>query len=100
MPNRRQSYPTDPAILKNDGSRRKRKMRQTISQQILKQLNGLPSVEQRRVLAFARALGQTMPAGAFWDELSRIAAGIDRADLRRMTKAIERGNDRIDLNEG
>jgi len=74
-------------------------MRQTISQQILKQLNGLPSVEQRRVLDFARALGQTMPAGASWDELSRFAGVIDRADLRRMTEAIEEGCERIDLNE-
>jgi len=40
-----------------------------------------------------------MPAGASWDELSRFAGVIDRADLRRMTEAIEEGCERIDLNE-
>jgi hypothetical protein len=74
-------------------------MHHPIKRQILEQVNDLPYVEQRKVLNFARALGQAKPAGVSWDDLCRFAGTIDKADLRRMADAIEEGCERIDINE-
>ena len=74
-------------------------MHQRVTEQILTQVQALPFEEQRRVLDFARALGQSKPAGVSWEEISRFAGAIDKDDLQRMADAIERGCERIDPNE-
>ena len=74
-------------------------MSEQVTEAILEQVRALPYAEQRRVLDFARALGQARPTGVGWVELSRFAGSIDKKDLRTMADAIEQGCARIDLNE-
>ncbi len=74
-------------------------MTKQVTEAILEQVRALPYAEQRRVLDFARALGQTNPTGVGWEELNRFAGSISKEDLRTMAEAIEQGCERVDPNE-
>lgn len=72
---------------------------ESIRRDILKQLDELGSEQQQRVLAFARRLAGAKPSGVRGKDLLRFAGSIGADDLALMSRAIDEGCERIDLNE-
>jgi hypothetical protein len=66
----------------------------TLKDEIIEQVDRLVVPLQRRVLDFARRL--TEPTGTPGRNLMRFAGTIDPADLEAMSRAIERGCEKID----
>jgi hypothetical protein len=64
--------------------------------ELLRELEQLPSTEQRRVLAFVHALLRSRPRGASGSELLRRVGTITPEDAEAMQRAIEDGCERVD----
>jgi hypothetical protein len=71
-------------------------MKESLAEQVLDQLQTLPTQQQRRVLDFARALAS--PAGVPGKALAEFAGTIPSDDLKRMAQAIEEGCEQVDTN--
>lgn len=62
-------------------------------------LEQLQVEKQRLVLEFARTLTSPSPRGVSGPDLLRFAGSIDEADLESMSRAIEDGCERVDVDE-
>lgn len=71
----------------------------SIHDEITKQLDRMPVAEQRRVLDFAHAVGNSGRGGESGTELLRFAGLFDADSIREMKKAIESGCERVDPDE-
>lgn len=71
-------------------------MAKTLKDEIIEQVERLASPQQRKVLNFARQLGESpgVPGG----ELLRFAGSIPAPDLNEMTQAIAEGCETIEQN--
>ena len=67
--------------------------------ELLKQIDQLPSNLQEQVLSFVKNLKSATPQGTPGRELLRFAGTISDEDAQDMMKAIEEGCERIDYNE-
>jgi len=63
--------------------------------ELLKQIDQLPSDLQKQVLVFAKKLKSTMPQGTLRSELLRLAGTISDDDAQEMMKAIEEDCERV-----
>jgi hypothetical protein len=70
---------------------------QSIKVEIVKQVNRLPYKLQQRVLDFVKVLSRQK--GVPGKQLLHFAGTINSDDLQAMTKAIEDGCERVDVNE-
>jgi len=70
-----------------------------LKQEICDRLDSLPSEDQRKVLALARALDKSRPAGVSGKALLRFIGSIDETDLDIMRRTIEEDCERVDENE-
>jgi hypothetical protein len=72
-----------------------------IYSELIKQLDHLPIVQQRRVLEYARSLlsSPTTPRGIPGKELLRFAGTISKEDGQAMMDAIEEECERVDADE-
>ena len=71
----------------------------SLKKEILKKLDNLPFEEQRKVLDFTQHLAMARTVGVHGRELLPFAGTIEKADLELMQHAIEKGCERVDLNE-
>lgn len=67
-----------------------------IKENIIAQLDKLPYILQLRVLDFAKAI---IPKGVDGKSLLRFEGAISPDDLKLMSKAIEEGCEKVDINE-
>ena len=74
-------------------------MSDTIVQEVVEHLNGLPPDLQEQVLALARSLDLSQRKGVPGSHLLPFAGAISQADLAAMREAIERGCEQVDLDE-
>jgi hypothetical protein len=70
----------------------------SVRKQLLDELNRLGSEQQRRVLDFARALATDKPLGVPGKTLLAFAGAIPPHDLQTMSRVIEEGCEKVDLN--
>jgi hypothetical protein len=70
-----------------------------IKNELLHQLNRLPTAMQCQVLQFARALEMTTHAGVPGAGLISFAGCIPAADLDLIAKTVEEGCERVDTHE-
>ena len=75
------------------------KMKTSIIDKVVEQLEALPYGLQRQVLQFTRALALSVPRGVPGRQLLRFAGAIPLADLQIMRQAIEQGCEQVDVNE-
>lgn len=71
-------------------------MTKTLKDEIIEQVERLPSPQQRKVLDFARQLSEF--SGVEGRELLRFAGSIPQVDLKEMTQAIAEGCETIEQN--
>jgi hypothetical protein len=67
--------------------------------ELLKQIDQLPSDLQKQVLDYAKNLKSSPPQGTPGSELLRLAGTISDDDAQEMMKAIEEGCEQIDYDE-
>ena len=70
----------------------------SIKKQILDQVSKLPLAQQQLVLNFASSLMRKIPRGVPGKDLLTFAGSIKAADVEAMSKAIEEGCERVDVN--
>jgi hypothetical protein len=73
-------------------------MKASIRQQILDQVGKLPLSQQKLVLDFASSLRRKPSRGVPGKDLLTFAGSIEASDAEAMTKAIEEGCERVDVN--
>ena len=66
--------------------------------ELITQIDQLPSTEQQRVLDFVRSLASPKPDGLSGKEMLRFWGILDSEDARMMQEAIEEACERIDDN--
>lgn len=71
-------------------------MRRPTVSEIAKEIDLLPPLLQRRVLAFVRALVASTPKGTPGKALLAFAGGVDPTEAEIMARAIEEGCRRVD----
>jgi hypothetical protein len=71
----------------------------TFQNELLKQIDQLPSDLQEQVLVYAKSLKSTTPQGTPGRELLRFAGTISDEDAQEMMKAIEEGCEQIDYDK-
>jgi hypothetical protein len=71
-------------------------MNDIVVDKVTKQLRGLPTEMQWRVLEFTRALAVSEPRGIPGQQLLAYADTILPVDLTRMNQAIEQGCEQVD----
>lgn len=74
-------------------------MKESLKEELIKQVESLPPRLQRQVLNFARALGASRPKGLPASESLRLAGIISKEDMEAIEKAIEEDCERVDPNE-
>ena len=70
----------------------------SIKKQILDQVSKLPLAQQQLVLNFASSLMRKSPRGVPGKDLLTFAGCIKAADVEAMSRAIEEGCERVDVN--
>ena len=70
-----------------------------LQNELLKQIDELPSDLQKQVLLFAKNLKSSAPCGTPGSELLRFSGTISDEDAQEMMKAIEEGCEQIDYDE-
>ena len=70
-----------------------------IVQQIMKHIDQLPLDLQRRVLDFTQALVLSASQGVPGKQLAHFGGLMELDDIQAMSRAIEAGRERIDVNE-
>ena len=68
----------------------------TLKKELDIQWENLPSVQQRQVVEFARALNQSRPRGIPGKDLLRFAGTLSDQEAKEMMEAIEEGCGKID----
>ena len=71
----------------------------SVEKDVFEEIHKLGEEQQRRVLEFARSLGQSRPRGVPGKDLLRFAGTIDKDDLQEITQAIDAGCERVDSHE-
>lgn len=71
----------------------------SLKKEILEALSRLTYNQQRRVRDFAHVLAMTKPIGVPGKALLSFAGAIEADDLKAMAQAIEKGCEKVDLNE-
>ncbi len=71
----------------------------SIKDNLLDQFSKLPPDLQRRVLDFTQALAMSVPKGVKGKNLLRFEGMISDEDLQLISKAIEEGCEKVDINE-
>jgi hypothetical protein len=74
-------------------------MNGTFEQDILDQVSKMGIDQQRQVLNFARALAELRPVGVAGRNLLKFSGAIIPEDLTEMTRAINEGCERVNINE-
>jgi hypothetical protein len=74
-------------------------MNSAIRKKVIEQIDALPEVLQRQVLAYVEALRTEGRRGVRGEQLLEFAGAIPRQDLHLMQQAIEDGCEQVDANE-
>jgi hypothetical protein len=74
-------------------------MNRAIERELRQQLNRLAPDQQRRVLEFARTLAAPTIPGVSGEVTARFAGAIPEDDLAIISRAIEKGCERVDSGE-
>jgi len=74
-------------------------MANSVTQQIIRQLDRLSSEHQRRVLDFTQELNHRKPKGTAGKRLLRFAGIMKPDDILAMRKAIEEGCERVNAGD-
>ena len=73
-------------------------MKVSVKKQILDQVSKLPLSQQKLVLNFASSLKRKPPRGVPAKHLLTFAGCMEVADVEAMSKAIEEGCEKVDVN--
>ena len=73
-------------------------MRNSIKKEILDQVSKLPLTQQQLVLNFASSLMRKTHRGVPGKDLLAFSGCIEADDIKAMTKVIEEGCERVDVN--
>jgi hypothetical protein len=74
-------------------------MDSSLREELLKEMDGLPTAMQRRVLDFARALAESTPQGTPGNELLQFAGIMTPSEADEFLRGIEEDCERVDPNE-
>jgi len=70
-----------------------------LKEEIIHQIDKLPSEQQRQILNFARVLEMSKPRGKTGESLLTFAGAIQVTDLKAMADDIEAGCEKVDADE-